>query len=433
MTKQLERIAAAVLHPWHPGPREREQLRSIDVALAEAVSLTRAIDLDVVVSETVRLNHPTPATLMGSGAVEAFAALITEHKIGLVVVDHPLSPVQQRNLEKAWQCKVIDRTGLILEIFGARARTAEGKLQVELAALDFQRSRLVRSWTHLERQRGGHGFLGGPGESQLEIDRRLIEDRMVRLKKDLEKVRQTRALQRDARVRNEIPLIALVGYTNAGKSTLFNRLTEADVLVKDMLFATLDPTIRQIRMPSGRRAVMSDTVGFISNLPHQLVAAFHATLEEVEFADIILHVRDVSSDDSEAQHKDVETTLQSMGIDPKADKRIIEVLNKIDLLPEDEQVRLQNPAKRGQHNCIGVSSVTGLGLPELLALIERKLNHEREVITLKLAPTDGAALAWLHSHGEVLKRKDDDDGTIQLTVAMSEADAGRYRQRERGQ
>lgn len=433
MTKQLERITAAVLHPWHPGPREREQLRSIDIALAEAVSLTRAIDLDVILAETVRLNHPTPATLMGSGAVEALGAQITELKIGLVVVDHPLTPVQQRNLEKAWQCKVIDRTGLILEIFGARARTAEGKLQVELAALDFQRSRLVRSWTHLERQRGGHGFLGGPGESQLEIDRRLIEDRMVRLKKDLEKVRQTRALQRDARVRNEIPLIALVGYTNAGKSTLFNRLTEADVLVKDMLFATLDPTIRQIRMPSGRRAVMSDTVGFISNLPHQLVAAFHATLEEVEFADIILHVRDVSSDDSEAQHKDVETTLQSMGIDPKADKRIIEVLNKIDLLPEDEQTRLQNPAKRGQHNCIGVSAVTGLGLPDLLALIERKLNHEREVITLKLAPTDGAALAWLHSHGEVLRRKDDDDGTIQLTVAMSEADAGRYRQRERGQ
>lgn len=432
MTTQTERIAAAVLHPWHPGGQGRDLLRSVESALEEAVSLTRAIDLDVVLAESIRLNHPTPATLMGSGAAEAIAAQITEKKIGLVVVDHPLTPVQQRNLEKLWQCKVIDRTGLILEIFGARARTAEGKLQVEVAAMEFQRSRLVRSWTHLERQRGGHGFLGGPGESQLEIDRRLIEDRIIRLKKDLEKVRQTRALQRDARVRNEVPLIALVGYTNAGKSTLFNRLTEAEVLVKDMLFATLDPTIRQIRLPSGRKAVMSDTVGFISNLPHQLVASFHATLEEVELADVILHVRDASSPDNEAQGHDVEQTLTDMGIDVRSDKRIIEVLNKIDLLAEEEQARLINPAKRGQHNSIGVSAVTGLGLPALMTLIERKLNHDREVLTLTLSPSDGANLAWLHRHGEVLKRKDAEDGSVQLTVALSEADAGRYRQKMLG-
>jgi GTP-binding protein HflX len=432
VTIQTERIAAAVLHPWHPGGQGRDLLRSVESSLEEAVSLTRAIDLDVVLAESIRLNHPTPATLMGSGAAEAIAAQITEKKIGLVVVDHSLTPVQQRNLEKLWQCKVIDRTGLILEIFGDRARTAEGKLQVEVAALEFQRSRLVRSWTHLERQRGGHGFLGGPGESQLEIDRRLIEDRIIRLKKDLEKVRQTRALQRDARVRNEVPLIALVGYTNAGKSTLFNRLTEAEVLVKDMLFATLDPTIRQIRLPSGRKAVMSDTVGFISNLPHQLVASFHATLEEVELADVILHVRDAASPDNEAQGHDVEKTLTDMGIDVRSDKRIIEVLNKIDLLPQEEQIPLLNPAKRGQHNSIGVSAVTGLGLSGLMTLIERKLNHDREILTLTLSPSDGANLAWLHRHGEVLKRKDAEDGSVQLTVALSEADAGRYRQKMQG-
>ncbi len=400
-------------------------LRTPESALQEAVALAGAIDLEVVGGEVIKLAHPTSATLMGGGKVEELRGKIEEAHISLLIVDHPLTPIQQRNLEQALKCKVIDRTGLILEIFGARASTAEGQMQVELASLDYQRSRLVRSWTHLERQRGGFGFLGGPGESQLEIDRRLIEDRMIRIRKDLEKVRQTRGLQRTARVEGEVPLIALVGYTNAGKSTLFNRLTDAGVLAKDMLFATLDPTMRQFKLPSGRKCVMSDTVGFISNLPHQLVESFRATLEEVELADIILHVRDASSNESDAQRIDVETTLSEMGIDASEDKRIIEVLNKIDCMPEHER---PFGLKRDGYEVVPVSAITGEGIDALLALIDRRLAARNEILDIILTPEQGEEMAWLYQHGQVLDRQETEE-QMRLHVSLSPANAGRYRQK----
>lgn len=392
--------------------------------------MARAIQLDVRVEAALRLNRPSPATLLGGGMVETFGTRFEAEEVDVVIVNHPLSPVQQRNLERAWSRKVIDRTGLILEIFGARARTREGQLQVELAALDFQRSRLVRSWTHLERQRGGHGFLGGPGESQLEIDRRLIAERMTRLRADLEKVRQTRALQRDARQKGEVPLIALVGYTNAGKSTLFNALTAAGVLAKDMLFATLDPTMRRFRLPSGRVAVLSDTVGFISDLPHQLVAAFHATLEEVEQADLIVHVRDVAHPETVAQKEDVHATLREMGLDPIGDPRLLEVLNKVDLLPADARTQTCGAADR-RENVVAVSALTGEGLPALLDLMDQRLAGDRDVLEIHLTPEDGASLAWLHARGQILTREEADDALI-LRVALSAPDAGRWRRRKAG-
>jgi len=400
-------------------------LRTPESALEEAVSLAGAINLEVKGSEAVKLAHPNPATLIGGGKVEELAAFIAENAISLTIIDHPLTPVQQRNLEQGLKCKVIDRTGLILEIFGERASTAEGQLQVELAALDYQRSRLVRSWTHLERQRGGFGFLGGPGESQLEIDRRLIEERMIRIRKDLDKVRQTRGMQRAARAEGEVPLIALVGYTNAGKSTLFNRLTDAGVLAKDMLFATLDPTMRQFKLPSGRKCVLSDTVGFISALPHQLVESFRATLEEVELADIILHVRDASSDETDAQRQDVEATLTEMGIDAQEDKRIIEVLNKIDCVAHDDR---PFSLKREGREVVPVSAVTGEGIETLLNIIDRRLALRHEVLEIRLAPDQGEQLAWLYQHGQVLDRQENEE-MIRLHVSLSPADAGRYRQR----
>jgi len=419
------KTATAVLHPWHAHVRPDEHDRTPESALQEAVALTQAIDVDIKLAELVRINQPTPATLMGGGAVQTLAEKIAALEIKLVVVDHALTPIQQRNLERDFKCKVIDRTGLILEIFGARANTAEGQLQVELAALDYQRSRLVRSWTHLERQRGGFGFLGGPGESQLEIDRRLIEQRIARIRKELDKVRQTRALQRQNRISNQTPLIALVGYTNAGKSTLFNTITQAGVLAKDMLFATLDPTVRQMRLPSGRSCVMSDTVGFISSLPHQLVAAFRATLEEVELADIILHVRDAASDESEAQKLDVEETLREMGLDPEHDERIIEVLNKVDLMPPDERPFV---VTRNGHERVAVSAVTGEGIDTLLQVIDRRLAAQREIISIELHPAQGDALAWLHRHGNILRREDTDE-RIRLQVALSPEDVGRWQHR----
>jgi GTPase len=395
--------------------------RDFEARLDEAAGLARAIDLVVAEALMAPINQIRPATYLGKGKVEEIGGLIAAHEVELVVMDCALSPIQQRNLEKEWNTKVLDRTGLILEIFGRRAKTKEGALQVELAHLNYQRSRLVRSWTHLERQRGGFGFMGGPGETQIEADRRLIGDRIARLENELKKVQATRRLHRAGRQRVPYRVVALVGYTNAGKSTLFNRMTRADVQAADMLFATLDPTLRAVNLPHGGKAMLSDTVGFISNLPTQLVAAFRATLEEVLEADVILHVRDISHEDAEAQQHDVETVLGQLGIDPAASDNLIEVWNKIDRLDAAGRENLDNIAARRppERPCLMVSAETGEGVDALLQAIEDRLAATRFTLDLSIDAADGAGISWLHRNAEVLD-KQLRDGRYDMTVRVDD-------------
>ncbi len=400
--------------------------RSGDERLVEAVGLAAAIDLDLVASATIPVAKARPATLIGAGKVDEIKALVDEHELGLIVVDHALTPVQQRNLEKELGCKVIDRTGLILEIFGRRARTKEGRLQVDLAHLNYQKGRLVRSWTHLERQRGGGGFMGGPGETQIEADRRQLQDKIIRLEKELEAVRRTRTLHRAKRKKAPHPVVALVGYTNAGKSTLFNTVTGADVLAKDLLFATLDPTLRRVTLPRGTQVIFSDTVGFISDLPTHLVAAFRATLEEVIEADLVLHVRDIADADSPAQSADVRRILADLDVDADDRDHVLEVWNKIDLLDAARRESL-NETDPGGQGVFPVSALTGEGLPALLDHIETAIAGHVERLRLEV-PADGQPLlSWLYDNANVREREDLENGAVALSVELTEQASGELR------
>ncbi|MEI8700786.1 GTPase HflX [Mesorhizobium sp. M6A.T.Ce.TU.002.03.1.1] len=391
--------------------------RSAEARHNEAVGLAQAIDLDPIHTAVVTVNDPRPATLLGSGKVAEFAEIVKQGHAELVIVDHPLTPVQQRNLEKELNAKVLDRTGLILEIFGERARTKEGTLQVDLAHLNYQKGRLVRSWTHLERQRGGAGFLGGPGETQIESDRRALQDKIKKLKLELETVRRTRDLHRAKRKKVPFPVVAIVGYTNAGKSTLFNKLTGAGVLAEDMLFATLDPTLRRVRLPHGTPVILSDTVGFISDLPTHLIAAFRATLEEVVEADLVIHLRDISDPDTAAQAEDVERILADLGVDAGDSKRVIEVWNKIDLLDEGNRARLLADGADGDKTPpIAISAATGEGIDVLKAIIETRVSGELETLTITLKPEQLGLVDWLYRNGDVVSRTDNEDGGV--TVAL---------------
>ena len=414
-----------------PGEEIRPNSRQPDARLAEAVGLAAAIDLKVVKTALVMMDKPTPATFLGSGKVESLTAEIADGEIDLVIMDTALSPVQQRNLERAFQAKVIDRTGLILEIFGRRARTKEGRLQVELAHLAYQKSRLVRSWTHLERQRGGFGFLGGPGETQIEADRRIIQDRMYRLEQDLESVKRTRGLHRAGRARTPYPIVALVGYTNAGKSSLFNRLTQAEVMAQDLLFATLDPTARVVKLPHGAPVILSDTVGFISDLPTQLVAAFRATLEDVIEADLVLHIRDMAHADTQAQSEDVQAIMRDLGINPDQHERLIEVWNKIDQLDAADQTSLENKAlgRPAESRPLLTSALTGQGIDNLLQTIELKLSIKKDIYEITIAPEAGDLLAWLYREGEVLSRQTQEDGSMRVSVRITQEKASHLTRR----
>jgi len=426
-------VAKTRAYVLHPDIRNDKSRRLPEHGLAEAISLAHALpELDVTGGEVVRLPRVHPGMLFGSGKVEDLKARFKAEDVELVLVDGPVSPVQQRNLEKEWGVKLLDRTGLILEIFADRARTREGVLQVELAALSYQRTRLVRAWTHLERQRGGFGFVGGPGETQIEADRRAIDDQVIRLKRQLDKVVRTRELHRAARRKVPFPIVALVGYTNAGKSTLFNRATRADVLAADMLFATLDPTMREVMLPGGRRIVLSDTVGFISDLPTHLVAAFRATLEEVLEAAVVVHVRDISHPDTEAQKADVLAVLKSLGVEQEPGHELIEVLNKVDALEPGAADAVRLMASRDADQ-IALSALTGEGFDALFTRLDQRLGGDLGLFRLAMdAETTGragAALAWLHAKGAVLAQDEAEDGQLMLTLRLEPGEAGRFEKR----
>ena len=396
--------------------------------MAEAIGLAMAINLEVVNQEIIRLREVKPSTFISQGNLDKLIPILQERSVELLIINSAITPIQQRNLEKKLKIKVIDRTALILEIFGERAQTKEGKLQVELAHLTYQRSRLVRSWTHLERQRGGAGFLGGPGETQIELDRRIIDDKIIRIKKDLEKVRQTRELQRSARKRVPYPVVALVGYTNAGKSSIFNRLSSAGVFAEDLLFATLDNTLRKIRLPSGREVILSDTVGFISELPHELIMSFRATLEEVLAADIIVHVRDISNENSDIQKQDVLNVLKSLGLDEIEHQNCyIELLNKIDLLDEQQRKWVEEISSRNP-SVLAISAASGEGCEQFLSLIDKKLSAERRRIICRINSNDGALGAWIYRHSEVLSRHQNEE-FCEFELLIESADLNRLKQK----
>ena len=419
---------AYVIHP--DLGRARTQRREPEHSLAEAVALALALPgIEMVGSEVANLREPNAGKLFGKGKLAEIKERLEALEVELVLVDGPVTPVQQRNLEKDWGVKLLDRTGLILEIFADRARTREGVLQVELAALSYQRTRLVRAWTHLERQRGGLGFVGGPGETQIEADRRAIDEQMTRLRRQLERVVKTRSLHRAARAKVPYPIVALVGYTNAGKSTLFNRLTGANVFAEDLPFATLDPTMRRVKLADGNEIILADTVGFIADLPTHLVASFRATLEQVQYADVIIHVRDMSRHDRAAQKNDVVSILHDLGIEYASDRRVVEVLNKMDAIAEENRPGILREAREHVENTVAISALTGEGIDDLLQMISRMLAHGRNIVTYSLHPAEGEALAWLYARCNIIERVDGEDAMITMRVEIDPADQGRFAER----